>query len=143
MRYLAEQYQRYRAWGILPGGCWHALYGKPYAIPVQLEAVPVKEEVLKGIPARIRSEANGVLIDVVLGKREAGWPGRTMDHLQNCCHWMKRTFFLVMNMSSRYILKWMRRAGAADDDQSQRNTQACQQNQITVVVHYADSDRYR
>jgi len=43
-----------------------ALYGKPYAIPVQLKAVAVGEEVLKRYTGTYKIEANGVLIDMVV-----------------------------------------------------------------------------
>ncbi|AXY72505.1 DUF3471 domain-containing protein [Paraflavitalea soli] len=43
-----------------------ALYGKPYAIPVQLKAVAIREEVLKRYTGTYKIEANGVLVDVVL-----------------------------------------------------------------------------
>lgn len=43
-----------------------ATYGKPYAVPVLLEAVPIREEVQKRYTGTYKIETNGVLVDVVL-----------------------------------------------------------------------------
>lgn len=42
------------------------VYGKPYALPVRLQAVPVREDILKKYTGRYKIEANGVVVDVML-----------------------------------------------------------------------------